>query len=129
MESHGGAAGAEHCGSLARWDRKTIGERTRNALTHQKAKMEFVGNCLYEFRRSADRNTVKPGPREQPVRKTTRRLRDQGPVAETDCGVPEQRAALHVERAALAAQLRGQKSEDFVKEKHDIQRPCSSDCV
>lgn len=65
-------------GSLAQWERETISERTRDALAHKKARMEFVGNCPYGFRRSQDGKNVELDPREQRVRKTITRLREQG---------------------------------------------------
>jgi DNA invertase Pin-like site-specific DNA recombinase len=64
--------------SLAAWELEVIGERTRDALSHKKARMEFVGNCPYGFHLCADGKTLEPDPNEQRVRKTITRLREQG---------------------------------------------------
>ncbi len=64
--------------SLAQWEREVIGERTKEALGHKKARMEFVGNCAYGFHLCSDGRTVEPDPAEQRVRRTITRLREHG---------------------------------------------------
>jgi len=63
--------------SLSQAEREIVGERTRDALAHKKANMQFVGNTCYGFR-CRDGKTVEPDPNEQRVRKTITRLREQG---------------------------------------------------
>src|SRR5450759_3542521 len=53
--------------SVRQWEREAIGERTRDAMRHKKAKLEFVGNAPYGFRQAADKRHVEPEPGEQAI--------------------------------------------------------------
>jgi len=64
--------------SVSQWEREAIGERTRDAMRHKKARLEFVGNAPYGFRLAADKRHVEPEPGEQSVLKRIRQLRNSG---------------------------------------------------
>jgi site-specific DNA recombinase len=64
--------------SVSQWEREAIGERTRDALQLKRSRREFLGNCPYGFRLSADGRTLEPDPAEQRVRRMITRLREQG---------------------------------------------------
>jgi DNA invertase Pin-like site-specific DNA recombinase len=64
--------------SVSQWEREAIGERTRDALQLKRSRREFLDNCPYGFRLSADGRTLEPDPAEQRVRRTITRLREQG---------------------------------------------------
>jgi DNA invertase Pin-like site-specific DNA recombinase len=64
--------------SVSQWEREAIGERTRDAMRHKKAKLEFVGNAPYGFRLAADKRHVEPEPGEQAVLQRIQRLRKSG---------------------------------------------------
>src|ERR1022692_1344199 len=51
--------------SVSQWEREAIGERTRDAMRHKKAKLEFNGNAPYGFRLAPDKRHVEPEPGEQ----------------------------------------------------------------
>jgi DNA invertase Pin-like site-specific DNA recombinase len=53
--------------SVSQWEREAIGERTRDAMRHKKAKLEFVGNAPYGYRQAADKRHVEPEPGEQAI--------------------------------------------------------------
>jgi DNA invertase Pin-like site-specific DNA recombinase len=61
--------------SVSQWERQAIGERTRDAMRHKKAKLEFVGNAPYGFRLAADKRHVEPEPGEQAILERIHRLR------------------------------------------------------
>src|ERR1017187_8734516 len=54
--------------SVSQWEREAIGERTRDAMQHKKAKLEFNGNVPYGYRMAADQRRVEPEPGEQAIR-------------------------------------------------------------
>ncbi len=64
--------------SVSQWEREAIGERTRDAMRHKAANLQFVGNCPYGFRLCADGKTVEPDPQEQQIRRKIQNLRKQG---------------------------------------------------
>jgi site-specific DNA recombinase len=64
--------------SVSQWEREAIGERTRDAMRHKKAKLEFVGNAPYGFRQAADKRHVEPEPGEQAILERIHRLRKTG---------------------------------------------------
>src|ERR1019366_8616190 len=64
--------------SVSQWEREAIGERTRDAMRHKKAKLKFVGNAPYGFRQAADKRHVEPEPGEQAILERIHRLRKGG---------------------------------------------------
>jgi len=64
--------------AVSQWEREAIGERTRDAMRHKKAKLEFVGNAPYGYRLAQDKRHVEPEPREQAVLQKIQRLRKTG---------------------------------------------------
>ena len=64
--------------SVSQWEREAIGERTRDAMRHKKAKLEFVGNAPYGFRQAPDKRHVEPEPGEQAILERIQRLRKGG---------------------------------------------------
>jgi site-specific DNA recombinase len=64
--------------SVSQWEREAIGERTRDAMRHKKAKLEFVGNAPYGFRQAPDKRHVEPEPGEQAILERIHRLRKTG---------------------------------------------------
>lgn len=54
--------------SVAQWERETIGERTKTALAHKKARGEYTGGLVpYGWLLRADGTTLDPNPPEQAV--------------------------------------------------------------
>jgi len=53
--------------SVSQWEREAIGERTRDAMRHKKANLQFIGNAPYGYRLAADRKHVEPDPSEQEI--------------------------------------------------------------
>jgi len=51
--------------SVSQWEREAIGERTRDALCHKKAKCERVGNIQFGYRLAADGVRLELKPAEQ----------------------------------------------------------------
>jgi site-specific DNA recombinase len=64
--------------SVSQWEREAIGERTRDAMRHKKAKLEFNGNVPYGFRLAADQQHVEPDPGEQAIRSKILEARQRG---------------------------------------------------
>ena len=64
--------------SVSQWEREAIGERTRDAMRHKKAKLEFVGNAPYGYRQAPDKRHVEPEPGEQAILERIHRLRKTG---------------------------------------------------
>src|ERR1035438_2737725 len=64
--------------AVSQWEREAIGERTRDAMRHQKSKLEFVGNAPYGYRQAADKRHVEPEPGEQAILERIHRLRKTG---------------------------------------------------
>jgi site-specific DNA recombinase len=64
--------------SVSQWEREAIGERTRDAMRHKSAKLEFVGNAPYGYRLAADKRHVEAEPGEQAVLLRIQRLRKNG---------------------------------------------------
>lgn len=58
--------------SVSQWEREAIGERTRDAMAHKRAKNEWIGNAPYGFKVAEDRKHVEP---EEPEQKILRRIR------------------------------------------------------
>ena len=61
--------------SVSQWEREAIGERTRDAMRHKKAKLEFNGNAPYGFRLAPDKRHVEPEPGEQAILQRIQKLR------------------------------------------------------
>lgn len=61
--------------SVSQWEREAIGERTRDAMAHKRAKNEWNGNAPYGSRVSEDRKHVELNEREQKVLRRIRHLR------------------------------------------------------
>lgn len=55
--------------SVSQWEREAIGERTRDAMRHKRANLQFIGNAPYGYRLAADRIHVEPDPAEQAILK------------------------------------------------------------
>lgn len=64
--------------AVSQWEREAIGERTRDAMQHKKAKGEVVGTVPFGFRRSADGVRLEPNPVEVAIVEQIRHLREQG---------------------------------------------------
>lgn len=64
--------------SVSQWEREAIGERTRDAMAHKRAKNEWNGNAPYGFKVSEDRKHVQPHESEQKVLRRIRHLRRSG---------------------------------------------------
>lgn len=64
--------------SVSQWERETIGERTREAMSHKKGNGERVGTIPFGFRLAADRVHLEANPEEQDVLSRVRELREAG---------------------------------------------------
>jgi len=64
--------------SVAQWEREAIGERTRDALAHKKAKGERVGAVPLGYDLAADGVALVPCPAEQEAIAVVRQLRAEG---------------------------------------------------
>lgn len=64
--------------SVSQWEREAIGERTRDAMAHKRAKNEWNGNAPYGYRLCEDRKHVEPEEPEQKVLRRIRHLRGRG---------------------------------------------------
>jgi DNA invertase Pin-like site-specific DNA recombinase len=64
--------------SVAQWEREAIGERTRDALAHKKAKGERTGQVPFGYILADDGVTLNPEPAEQEAIAIARRLRAEG---------------------------------------------------
>jgi site-specific DNA recombinase len=53
-------------GAVSQWEREAIGERTRDALRHQRSNGERVGNIEFGYRLLPDRRHLEPDPTERP---------------------------------------------------------------
>jgi site-specific DNA recombinase len=53
--------------SVSQWEREAIGERTRDAMRHKKANLQFIGNAPYGYRLAEDRKHVEPDAAEQAI--------------------------------------------------------------
>ena len=66
-------------GSVAQWERETIGERTAEALAHKKAQGQKTGGDLpYGYRLAADGKTLLPDEGEQALLAAIREARQRG---------------------------------------------------
>jgi DNA invertase Pin-like site-specific DNA recombinase len=66
-------------GSVAQWERETIGERTTDALRHKRNKGEKTGGDVpYGFRLADDGKTLRPDAAEQALLKAIREARQRG---------------------------------------------------
>jgi DNA invertase Pin-like site-specific DNA recombinase len=61
--------------AVSQWEREAIGERTRDALRHKRAKGERIGNIPYGYRLAADGEHVEADAAEQAVLEEVRALR------------------------------------------------------
>ena len=64
--------------AVSQWEREAIGERTRDAMRHKKAKLEFNGNAPFGYRLAADKRHVEPEPGEQATLRRIQKLRKSG---------------------------------------------------
>jgi site-specific DNA recombinase len=64
--------------SVSQWEREAIGERTRDAMGHKKAKGERVGTIPFGFRMSEDGSRMEADPAEQDVLSHIQRLKAAG---------------------------------------------------
>jgi site-specific DNA recombinase len=64
--------------AVSQWEREAIGERTRDAMRHKRAKGQCVGNLAYGYRISEDGEHLEPEPGEQAALAQIRCLRKQG---------------------------------------------------
>ncbi len=64
--------------SVSQWERETIGERTKDALTHKKGKGERVGTIPFGFQLAADAIHLEENPREQEILNRIEELRAAG---------------------------------------------------
>ena len=64
--------------SVSQWEREAIGERTRDAMRHKKAKGERVGTVPFGVRLAADGVTLEADPREQALLGRMRALKAEG---------------------------------------------------
>jgi DNA invertase Pin-like site-specific DNA recombinase len=64
--------------AVSQWEREAIGERTRDAMRHKRAKGERVGNIPYGYRLAADGRHLEKDPGEQTALAEIRRYRRQG---------------------------------------------------
>ena len=53
--------------AVSQWEREAIGERTRDAMSHKRAKGERVGTIPFGFRMAADGSRLEKDPAEQDV--------------------------------------------------------------
>ena len=53
--------------SVSQWEREAIGERTRDAMRHKKANLQFIGNAPYGYRLADDKKHVEPDAAEQAI--------------------------------------------------------------
>ena len=61
--------------AVSQWEREAIGERTRDALSHKKAKGERVGTVPFGYRLASDGVHLNPEPAEQAILDKIRQLR------------------------------------------------------
>jgi site-specific DNA recombinase len=66
--------------AVSQWERKAIGERTHNALSHKRSNGERVGNIQFGYRLCADGKHVEPDPSEQAMLVNIHELRLGGPT-------------------------------------------------
>ena len=64
--------------SVSQWEREAIGERTREALRHKRARGERVGRVRYGYRLAEDGVREVPEPTEQKVLEIARQARGEG---------------------------------------------------
>jgi DNA invertase Pin-like site-specific DNA recombinase len=64
--------------ALSEWERRTIGERTKEALHFKRNQGQRVGNIGYGFRLAGDGKHLEPHPEEQATLSTIRNLRRGG---------------------------------------------------
>jgi DNA invertase Pin-like site-specific DNA recombinase len=64
--------------SVSQWEREAIGERTRDAMAHKRANLEFNGNAPFGFRLAPDKRHVEPEPGEQSILQRIQKLRKSG---------------------------------------------------
>src|SRR5580692_9692615 len=64
--------------AVSQWEREAIGECTRDAMQHKRARGRCVGNVAYGYRMSAEGEHVEAEPGEQAAPAQIRSLRQQG---------------------------------------------------
>jgi DNA invertase Pin-like site-specific DNA recombinase len=64
--------------AVSQWERKAIGERTREALNHKRNRGERTGNIPFGSRLAADGKHLEPDSTEQAALAEIRRLRNEG---------------------------------------------------
>ena len=64
--------------SVSQWEREAIGERTRDAMSHKRAKGERIGTVPFGFRMAEDGTLLEEAPAEQDVLGRIRQLKAAG---------------------------------------------------
>ena len=64
--------------AVSQWEREAIGERTRDAMRHKRAKGECVGNIPFGFRLAGDGCRLEEEPAEQDILAHIRELKAAG---------------------------------------------------
>jgi site-specific DNA recombinase len=64
--------------AVSQWEREAIGERTRDAMSHKRAKGERVGTIRFGFRMAEDGTRLEEDPSEQDVLARIRQLKAAG---------------------------------------------------
>ena len=64
--------------SVSQWEREAIGERTRDAMSHKRAKGERIGTVPFGFRMAEDGTLLEEDPAEQDVLGRIRQLKAAG---------------------------------------------------
>ena len=64
--------------AVSQWEREAIGERTRDAMSHKRAKGERVGTIPFGYRMAEDGSRLEEDPAEQDVLSRIQRLKAQG---------------------------------------------------
>jgi site-specific DNA recombinase len=64
--------------AVSQWEREAIGERTRDAMRHKRAKRERVGNIAYGYRLDEDGKHLEPNPAERTALSEIQKLRHAG---------------------------------------------------
>ena len=93
--------------AVSQWERETIGERTRDAMSHKRTNGERVGNIQFGYRLCADAKHLEPGPGEQAVLDEIRAAPERNYLARHRFRAEQPRAS-NAPRFRLATGARGQ---------------------
>ena len=64
--------------SVSQWEREAIGERTRDAMSHKRAKGERVGTVPFGYRAAGDGSRLEEDPAEQDILSRIQQLKAAG---------------------------------------------------